>query len=120
MITKFISFESLSRKFKYADPTGFRTRMIYIDDDDNIDLIYSKNPKLNTIKFKLGDYVYDYGFEKDIFQIIGIDLSASDREIGNDYVYRLQDIKTKQLKWGSTFRLTLVPDYEIDAIKYNI
>jgi hypothetical protein len=117
MITKFNLYE----KYRNIDPTGFSSRMIYIDDDDNIDLIYSKNPKLNNYKFKLGDYVYirDFG-ENIIFQIIGIDLSDSEKEKGTDYVYRLQDIKNKTSMWGSTFRLTLVPDYEIDAIKYNL
>jgi hypothetical protein len=114
MITKFILFET-----KDEDYSVYKNSTIYIDEDDDIDLIYSKNPKLNNYQFRLGDYVYNniyIDYKNDIYQIVGIDTSDTD----SAYPYRLLNIKTNEYNWGSKANLTLIPDYEIDAIKYNI
>lgn len=97
--------------------------MKYIKNFENIitaELLNSPDTKkyyknlLSTLKYKIGDYVRSKN-SNGIYIIDGIDT--------NDiyFVYHMTEIPAML---RSTFeresQLTLVPDYEVDAIKYNI
>jgi len=79
----------------------------------------------------LGDYVYCTNNrwlnhkENSIYQIIGIDLLARDNPSCSfprlwQEPYRLKSIEDAVFLWSSLTHLTIVPDYKVAAIKYNI
>ena len=64
-------------------------------------------------KFKIGDYVRRKG-EDNILIITGIEPEFKGAP------YSCRDIKTHEFHTPIKYKLELVPDYEIDANKYNL
>jgi hypothetical protein len=102
----------------------FDSRSISKFEDDepekNIINIYNKENLPPNLKFKIGDYVrstWAYNI-KNIYQIVAY----------NSYLHRWYLADTLELNgfsqpdqfWIYTADLVLVPEYEIDAIKYNL
>jgi hypothetical protein len=70
--------------------------------------------KEKVLRYNLGDYVRiktDYGWKSPIYKIIKINL--------NDRKYLLETVYGGFI-WRNEDVLELVPDYEIDANKYNL
>jgi len=106
--------KTYNENLREIDDSGFALDTIYMDEDIT-------DTRLNAYKFKLGDYVSHILYGGDIFQIIGIDLSDDNN---GDYSYRLKSLKDDmdnfQALWAREKSLTFIPEYEIDAIKYNL
>ena len=71
--------------------------------------------------FKIGDYVRYHTWitaDKSIFKII--DINPKNTVYGSDRPYKLYDIKDQTVYWANYMHIYLVPDYVVDAEKYNL
>jgi hypothetical protein len=96
----------------------FEEQVIY-SDNDLILLSDTEKIFLNTLPFERGDYVklkLRNEIRPKIYQIKGISIEPR-KNFAN---YSLFDLNNKFLHWFSAEKIEKIPDWEKDAMKYNL